>query len=68
MIVEKGKTLLCKLGIHRPLKVGYGLFTDIVTGNTVREATCPCGKKWMTDSVFGWFGFKTKREVQSGEI
>ena len=53
--------VLCKLGIHRPLKIGSLLFIDKVDGSDVREAVCPCGLKWMTTSVFGWFGFKTRK-------
>ena len=55
------RKLLCKLGIHRPLKILNCDFIDRVSGKEVFNATCPCGKKWLTDSVFGWFGFKTKR-------
>ena len=53
---------LCKIGIHRPLKIKTCLFVDNVSGKEVFSATCPCGKKWMTDSIFGWFGFKTEKE------
>jgi len=53
--------ILCKLGIHRPLKIGHLAFVDVASGKDVRYATCPCGKKWLTDSVFGWFGYKTEK-------
>lgn len=52
---------LCKIGIHRPLSNFHGLFRDIVSGKTVFRATCPCGKEWMTDSLFAWAGFKMIR-------
>jgi CxxC motif-containing protein len=48
--------LLCKIGIHRPLKVGKLLFTDR-WGCEVHLATCPCGKTWMTDGG-PWKGYK----------
>jgi hypothetical protein len=54
--------ILCKLGIHRPLKIGELRFVDIVSGKDVRYATCPCGKKWLTDSVFGWLGTKIEKK------
>jgi len=55
------KNLLCKLGIHRPLKIKDCNFVDIVSGKEVFNASCSCGKTWLTDSVFGWFGFKVER-------
>lgn len=58
---ELKPNILCRIGIHRPLKIGSYLFTDHVSGDTVREAVCSCGKNWMTTSVFGWFGYKTQR-------
>ncbi len=53
---------LCKIGIHRPLHGFHGLFQDVVSHKTVFEATCPCGKKWMTDSLFRWAGYKIEEE------
>jgi hypothetical protein len=53
--------MLCKLGWHRPLKNHKYNFTDKVSGKTVFNAVCPCGKKWMTDSPFGFFGCKVDR-------
>jgi len=43
--------------IHRPLKINGYMFRDIVSGKKVKEATCKCGKVWMTDGG-KWFGFK----------
>jgi len=54
--------LLCSIGLHRPLKGHHHNFIDKVSGNTVYNATCPCGKKWMTDSASKFFGFKVERK------
>lgn len=56
--------ILCKLGIHRPLNIKHCQFIDTVTHKEVFEAYCPCGKRFLTDSVWGWFGSK----VESKEI
>jgi len=37
--------LLCKIGIHRPLKNHHHNFIDRVSGKTVYDAICPCGKR-----------------------
>jgi hypothetical protein len=55
------KLKLCKYGIHRPLNGHRHNFVDSVSGKTVFTAVCPCGKKWMTDSLFKWFGFKVEK-------
>jgi len=52
---------LCSIGLHRPLRGHHHNFIDKVSGLTVYNATCPCGKKWMTDSPFKFFGFKVER-------
>lgn len=52
------KTLLCKIGIHRPLKIGSINFVDIINNKAVRNAKCSCGKEWLTDSISGWWGFR----------
>ena len=54
--------ILCKLGIHRPLTIKEFNFTDIVSHKSVRNAQCPCGKEWMTDSLNRWFGFKVEKQ------
>lgn len=56
----KKANLLCRLGIHRPLKLGKLADFAKVPGKEVRYATCACGKEWLTTSVFGWFGFATE--------
>ena len=40
------------------MEIIESLFRDIVSGNTVFEAECPCGKRWMVDSVHGYPFFK----------
>jgi len=59
----KTRHLLCIAGIHRPLKIKDCAFIDQVTHKEVFNAICPCGKKWLTDSVFGWFGDKMLKEA-----
>lgn len=54
--------ILCKLGIHRPLKNHRYAFTDKVTDLSVYHAECDCGKKWFVDSPLGYFGFKVSVE------
>ena len=54
--------LLCSFGWHRPLKNHEHNFIDVVSGNTVFNAECCCGKKWMVDSCFGFFGHKVERD------
>ena len=53
---------LCKLGWHRPLVNHHHNFIDKVSGKTVYDAECPCGKKWMVDSPFGFGGFKVEKD------
>jgi ferrous iron transport protein A len=58
------QTILCKLGIHRPLFGHKSNFTDVVSGKMVCNAECSCGILWMTDSRNGWLGTKMKRPFQ----
>ena len=51
---------LCKIGIHRPLFGHYCSFIDKINHKEVFKAQCCCGKRWLTDSVFGWLGFKVE--------
>jgi len=52
--------LLCKLGLHWKMKILHSLFIDRVSGETVFEAECPCGRHWMIDDVFGFPFFKVE--------
>jgi len=54
------KLLLCKLGLHWKMKIVESLFTDIVSGHTVFDAVCPCGKHWMVDEIHGFPFFKVE--------
>lgn len=54
--------ILCRLGIHRPLINREHCFVDRISGASVFRAECMCGKKWLTDSTFGWFGTKVEME------
>jgi len=59
--VDSNNGLLCSWGWHRPLKNHKHSFIDRVSGATVFNAECGCGKKWMVDSCFGFFGDKVER-------
>lgn len=37
------------------------LFIDMITGRTVYDAVCPCGRKWMIDVRHGFPLFKVER-------
>jgi len=62
MKIEMSK-ILCKIGLHRPLKDHQYNFTDIVSGKEVFIARCPCKKVWMVDSLFGFEGFKVEKKT-----
>ena len=55
--------LMCRFGWHRPLAIGDLLFVDRVSRRSVFNATCPCGKHWMTDGLTRWFGFVVEKEI-----
>jgi hypothetical protein len=57
----KIRLLLCRVGIHRPLTIKDCAFIDQVSHKEVFNAICHCGKRWMVDSPFGWFGFKIEK-------
>ena len=54
------KTFLCWIGIHRPLKVMDAFFFCRITNKMIFHAECSCGKKFMTDNINGWKGFKVE--------
>lgn len=60
-MASKLNGVLCALGWHRPLRGHRHNFIDKVSGDTVYNAECPCGKKWMVDSPFSFFGCKVER-------
>jgi hypothetical protein len=53
-------SLLCRWGLHWRMKIVEAIFTDIVSGKLVYEATCPCGRSWMIDSTHGFPAFKVE--------
>lgn len=53
--------LLCRIGIHW-MSGHASLFVDRVFGETVFNTTCPCGKEWMTDTLFPLPIFKIERK------
>ncbi len=63
-IIKKKPSLLCRFNIHRPLFNHHHNFIDSVSGETVFNAECSCGKKWMVDSPFGFFGDKVEHNVK----
>ena len=50
--------ILCRMEVHRPLKGHTLQFIDRVSGKSVYKAMCSCGKEWLVDSPFGFFGTK----------
>ena len=60
------KNLLCLIGIHRPLKVMDAFFLCKITNKMIFHAECSCGKKFMTDNINGWKGFKVERKLARG--
>jgi len=50
------------MGWHRPLKNHHHNFIDKVSNKTVFNAECSCGKMFMVDSPFWFFGFKVEKE------
>lgn len=58
---KRRRSLLCRLGVHRPLRGHRHDFVDIVDGKTVYVAQCPCGQAWLVDSPFGFLGFKVRK-------
>lgn len=53
--------LLCRIGIHW-MGEHASLFVDIVSGETVFNAICPCGKEWIVDTLFPLPMFKIERK------
>jgi hypothetical protein len=49
--------------LHRPLRGHRHNFIDSVSGETVYDAKCSCGKEYMVDSPFGWFGTKVEKDT-----
>lgn len=43
----KQKPLLCRIGLHWPMRGHEPDFQDVVSGEIVCLAACPCGKVWM---------------------
>ena len=59
---KKKIPLLCRIGLHWPLKGHTFEFTDWVSGKAVNMTTCPCGRKWMTDTMSSYPFFKVEHE------
>lgn len=55
------KYLFCRLGLHWRMKIIESLFVDIVSGNMVYLAKCPCNRQWMVDVTHGFPTFKVER-------
>lgn len=62
------KNLLCNIGMHRPLSGHSAAFVDVVSRETVFYATCPCGKRWMVDSLNGWGGHQVAAKFRPTEV
>jgi hypothetical protein len=53
------RQILCRLGIHRPLKLIKFKYVDPSTGELVFISKCPCGQHWL-NAGYKWFGFKIR--------
>ena len=55
--------LLCKLGLHLPLKKNKNKagFRDAVSGLTVCYYNCPCGRGYMANDGYV-FGFRVETD------
>ena len=51
------KPMLCRIGIHRPLKAFAYEFWDKVANKEIYQAWCPCGRRYLTDGG-AWFGYR----------
>lgn len=54
-------SLFCKIGLHWMRKHSF-IFTDVVSGKPVYSTECPCGRKWMVDTLFSLPMFKVEHE------
>ncbi len=52
--------VLCKIGLHWPIKKLGHSFTDRVSTRSVWEGGCPCGKRWLCDSKHAFPAFKVE--------
>lgn len=57
------KRFLCWIRFHRPLIIEDSAFVDSDTKKMIFHARCACGKKYLTNSFNGWFGFRIERAV-----
>lgn len=53
-------TLFCTVGLHWRMKIKEVLYYDIISDRRVVLAECPCGKRWMTSTVYGFPLSKTE--------
>ncbi len=42
------KLFLCKIGVHRPMRMLGYLFMDGISGRAVYDYECECGRQWMS--------------------
>lgn len=55
------RKMFCKIGWHWLTNHEHS-FVDRVSGNSVFEASCNCGKKWLTDSLLPLIGFRVLKD------
>ena len=55
--------ILCKLKVHW-MRNHHHNFIDSVSGKTVFNAECPCGKRWMVDTLSPITFFKVDRDEE----
>lgn len=61
--------LLCRIGIHKPIKGFTFSFTDVISGKPVYRGRCACGRQWLTELPPSVSGFKVSvgREDEGDE-
>lgn len=53
--------LMCRWGIHRPMKEICYSFTDVVNGVHVFECRCSCGREWLAQP--GALSFRVEKRA-----
>ena len=55
------KSILCRIGLHWPMRGHSYAFTDVVEGCGVYDAVCPCGREWLVNAT-AFPTFKVERK------
>lgn len=57
-------SILCKLGLHLPLRKHKYVFTDSVDSNKIYRVKCSCGINWLVNTKNKYEWFKIKSTIQ----